>query len=145
MNERLKTGSFFDYYSAFKNKYFLIECQLAFSESVQDKLKSFVPVIRKSESSSTMFSAYQNDVIERMNITFDRRTPINVSDFSIQWQSLSLSYLQLLHRLGVQIITIRSCCTAFAAPVLKRLASRILTLKSRSQTAFFRNLIKLIG
>ena len=145
MNERLKDGSFFPYYQTFKHKYFLIECQIAFPETVQEKLKSFVPVIRKCQSDSTMFSSYQKDVINRMKLTFDRRTPVNVSDFAIQWQSLSLSYLELLDKLGVQIVRIRSCSTAFAAPILRPLASRILTLKAKSQTAFFKNLVKLIG
>ncbi len=145
MNQRLKDGSFFSYYSSFKNKYFLFEVRVSFNKATQRKLQNFVPLIRKSPHPAASLSSYQRDVIQNMELSYDKRTMINLSDFSVQDQSLSLSYLNLLHDLGVDILEVKSVCTAFSGAVLEPLISRILALKAEANAPFLRNLFKLIG
>ena len=145
MNIRLADDSFWNFYEQFPNKYFLIEADIHYPTECQSYLSNFVPTVRRTEWNSNLFSSYQEHIRGSLGLKFCTRTALNLSDFADQTISVSLEYSNLLHQLNVQVVRVRSVCTAYAAPILRDLMSQILRLKSQSKNGFSRNLFKLIG
>ena len=67
LNGMIEANDFLSYLENFGDKkYFLIEVTLRFSEQCQDRLKDFVPVIRKGKIAPSELSPAQRDLMEKL-------------------------------------------------------------------------------
>ena len=148
MNTRISDGhSFIEQYSKFKGVYFFLDIDISYEDiETQQRLRDFVPTIRKACIPNDQISSYQKMVKNRLGLKIDEKAPLNLSDFlSPQRISINLDYLEVLVNLGVSIARVWGCITATKANLFKPLAQKLFTLKSHSQSGFEKNWLKLIG
>ena len=147
MNELVCTRKFVEHYkrpNAMRNTYFLVECTISFPEAAQDRLKYFVPVIRRRTISRCDLSSYQNSQFEKFGLKMDEKSEINVSDFADQRQSLSMEYLLLLKDLGVEILEVHSVLSAYATPIFAPIVRKLLKMKCNEPLSFKKSWFKLL-
>ena len=145
LNEHIEGNEFMSLLGQDGRKvYYLIEVTIYFDHACQEKLKHFVPVIRKGTVGKDDVSSRQRDLIESLGLGFDPKMSVNLQDFMEQRQSLSYPYLELLLNLGVGVRAIHSLATAAAFPIFRRIINKMLELKKAADNDFERNWYKLM-
>ena len=124
--------------------YHLIDVSIYFDQPCQERLKYFVPVIRKGVLGKNDLSPRVRELIESLGLHVDTKTPVNLQDFQEQRQSLSYPYLELLLSLGVKVRAVHSLATALAFPIFRRIISKFLHLKKMADNDFEKGWFKLM-
>jgi len=121
----------------------MIEVFVTFPESCQVLLSELVPCMRKAVVGYEMLSEFQRNLVRDLPINM-LSTPINVADFSPQYQILTLDYITLLHNLGVRVEYVNRVFSATSHPIFRDVISKMLTIKSWGANEWFKGLAKKI-
>ena len=121
---------------------YLLRVDIRYPHSTHVNLMDLVPTVRKRVVKIDELSPAQRDCVNRMDVKPSTKDPIMMADLHPQTITVTLCYLSLLVRLGVEIRTVVSVATAFGAPYFKTAATKILDLKKTAKIAHLRALAK---
>lgn len=122
---------------------YLMEVRLSYPPEIQTELFNLVPSIYRRIITLDELSQAQRDYAVRFDIKPDTSKVVVTQDFLPQTTIVSVAYLALLARLGVQIHEIFAAMTAFEKPIFREVMGKILHLKSQATNSYFRQLAKM--
>ena len=126
-----------------RNVTYLIEVRISYPQKIHLELHDLIPSIYRRTIPLDQLSQAQREYAARFNITPDTTKPVVTQDFLPQTTIVSVAYLALLGRLGVQIHEVFATMTAFEAPIFKETMQKMLDLKASATNAYFRQLAKM--
>ena len=146
MNSLIQNGQFESYYKSkdMTKTYYLLRVVIHYPVEAQEKMKWFVPTLRKRNVYLEDLSPFQREMIERLGIHFDDKNKINIGDFNDQELSLSLEYCLTLCKIGVQILRVNHVEEAYAFPIFRKVIQNLLQLKAKEKMTFRKSLFKLL-
>lgn len=146
MNSLIQNGQFESYYKSkdMSKTYYLLRVVIHYPVEAQEKMKWFVPTLRKRNVYLEDLSPFQREMIERLGIHFDDKNKINIGDFNDQELSLSLEYCLTLCKIGVQILRVNHVEEAYAFPIFRKVIQNLLQLKAKEKMTFRKSLFKLL-
>ena len=146
MNSLIQNGQFESYYKSkdMSKTYYLLRVVIHYPIEAQEKMKWFVPTLRKRNVYLEDLSPFQREMIERLGIHFDDKNKINIGDFNDQELSLSLEYCLTLCKIGVQILRVNHVEEAYAFPIFRKVIQNLLQLKAKEKMTFRKSLFKLL-
>ena len=138
MNSLIQNGQFESYYKSkdMSKTYYLLRVVIHYPVEAQEKMKWFVPTLRKRNVYLEDLSPFQREMIERLGIHFDDKNKINIGDFNDQELSLSLEYCLTLCKIGVQILRVNHVEEAYAFPIFRKVIQNLLQLKAKEKMTF---------
>ena len=126
-----------------RNVTYLIEVRISYPQKIHLELHDPIPSIYRRTIPLDQLSQAQREYAARFNITPDTTKPVVTQDFLPQTTIVSVAYLALLGRLGVQIHEVFAIMTAFEAPIFRATMQKMLDLKASATNAYFRQLAKM--
>ena len=139
----LEMANFYNEDSEQRNVTYLIEISISYPPEAQTNLFDLPPAVCRRAIGMDALSEAQRDYAARFQITPNTAKPIVSHDFLPQTTTVSVAYLVLLARLGVKIDGVVGCMTAFESPIFREPMEKLLLLKARAETPYFRQLAKM--
>ena len=139
----LEMANFYNEDSEKRNITYLMEVEISYPLEAQIKLFDLPPTVCRRVISMDALSEAQRAYAARFLISPNTAKPVVSHDFLPQTTTVSVAYLVLLARLGVKIDGVVGAMTAFEKPIFRETMEKLLALKARAETPYFRQLAKM--